>query len=226
LQTRQLGEKVDRAMGSMQSAARHVDATSQKVEESLANALGPDSHGVDAATNIRQLLSNLDQATGNMSADAEALKHQFFFRGYFKHRGYYSLVNLNPDNYRKDRLFSNPANPRVWLDKEELFEQKHDGTLALSVAGKAKIDAAVAQLGDAAVSEPLIIEGYAASGESGVQLAESRARAIVVQQYLQTRFYIDPQNLGTVSLRTTPPPTANKASWDGVCIVMLRRTFR
>ena len=161
-----------------------------------------------------------------MSADTEALKHQFFIRSYFKHRGYYSLVNLNPDDYRKDKLFSNPANPRVWLDKDELFEQKHDGTLALSFAGKAKIDASVAQLGDRAVSEPLIIEGYAASGAPGVQLAESRARAIVVRQYLQTRFYIDPQNLGTVSLRATPPPTANKASWDGVCIVLLRHAFR
>jgi outer membrane protein OmpA-like peptidoglycan-associated protein len=68
----------------------------------------------------------------------------------------------------------------------------------------------------------LIIEGYAASGEPGVQLAESRARAIAVRQYLQTRFYIDPQNLGTVSLRATPPSSTNKTSWDGVCIVLLR----
>ncbi len=84
----------------------------------------------------------------------------------------------------------------------------------------------MAQLGDAAVSGPLIIEGYAASGEPGAQLAESRARAIAVRQYLQTRFYFDPQNLGTVSLRATPPLTANKANWDGVCIVLLRRAFK
>jgi phospholipid/cholesterol/gamma-HCH transport system substrate-binding protein len=181
---------------------------------------------VDAASNIRHSLSNIDQATGNMSADTEALKHQFLFRGYFKHRGYYSLANLNAEDYRKNKLFSNPTNPRVWLETDELFEQKKDGTLALSVAGKAKVDASVAQLGDAAVSEPLIVEGYAATGEPGVQLAESRARAFVVRQYLQTRFYIDPQNLGTVSLRATPPPTVNKASWDGVSIVLLRQTFK
>jgi phospholipid/cholesterol/gamma-HCH transport system substrate-binding protein len=222
LQSRQLGEKVDRVMDSVQSTASHLDATSQKVEVSLANALGPDSQGVDAGGNIRQTLSNIDEATGNMTADTEALKHQFLFRGYFKHRGYYSLENLKPDDYRKDKLFSNSANPRVWLDREGLFEQKKDGTLALSVAGKAKIDASVAQLGDSLVSEPLIVEGYAASGEPGVQLAESRARAIAVRQYLQTRFYIDPQNLGTVSLRGTPPPSAEKVSWDGVCIVLLR----
>jgi phospholipid/cholesterol/gamma-HCH transport system substrate-binding protein len=223
LQSRQLGEKVEGVIGSVQSAASHFDATSQKVEVSLASALGPDSQGVDAGGNIRQTLSNIDQATGNMTADTEALKHHFLFRGYFKHRGYYSLENLKPDDYRKDKLFSNSANPRVWLDKEGLFEQKKDGTLALSVVGKAKIDSSVAQLGDALVSEPLIIEGYAASAEPGVQLAESRARALAVRQYLQTRFFIDPQNLGTVSLRATPPPSANKASWDGVCVVLLRR---
>lgn len=222
LQSRQLGEKVEGVMGSVQSAASHFDATSQKLEESLSSALGPDSRGVDAGGNIRQTLSNIDQVTGNMTADTEALKHHFLLRGYFKHRGYYSLENLKPDDYRKDKLFSNSANPRVWLDNEGLFEQKKDGVLRLSVAGKATIDSSVAQLGDALVTEPLVIEGYAASGEPGVQLAESRARAIAVRQYLQTRFYIDPQNLGTVSLRAITPPTANKTSWNGVCIVLLR----
>jgi phospholipid/cholesterol/gamma-HCH transport system substrate-binding protein len=226
VQSRQLGEKVDRVMDSVQSTAVHLNATSQKVEESLAKALGPDNQGVDAASNIRNSLSNLNQATGNMSADTEALKHHFLFRGYFKHRGYYSLANLNPETYRKDKLFSNPANTRIWLDKEGLFEQKQDGTLALSSAGKAKVDASVAQIGDAALSEPLIVEGYAVTGEPGVQLAKSSARAIAVGQYLQARFYIDPQNLGTVSLRATPPRTATKASWDGVCIVLLRRSSK
>jgi len=226
LQSRQLGEKVDRVMESVQSTASHFEATSQKVEESVTKALGPDSQGVDAASNIRHTLSNIDQATGNMSADTEALKHHFLIRGYFKHRGYYSLANLNADDYRKNKLFSNPANPRVWLENEELFEQKKAGTLALSAAGKAKVDASLIEFGDAAVSEPLIVEGYASAGVPGVQLAESSARAIAVRQYLQSTFYIDPQNLGTVSLRSTPPPTANKASWDGVCIVLLKRTSR
>ena len=226
LQSRQLGEKVDRVMDSVQSTASHFDSTSQKLEESLTKALGPDSQGVDAATNIRNTLTNINEATGNLSADTEALKHHFLIRGYFKHRGYYTLANLNADDYRKNKVFSSPANPRVWLNKEELFERKKDGALALSVAGKAKVDASLAQFGEAAVSEPLIVEGYAAASEPGVQLAESNARAIAVRQYLQSAFYIDPQNLGTVSLRATPPQATNKSTWDGVCIVLLKRTSK
>lgn len=220
--SRNLGQKADRTMTSAQSAARNFDATSQQIHQTLAEAFAQDVHGIDAGTNIRQSLSNLNRTTGNMAEDTEALKHEFFFRGFFKHRGYYSLADLNPNTYREKKLFTDPRNSRIWMEASDLFEQKTDGSDALSPAGKARIDAAVAQLGDAAVAGTLVVEGYSTAGAPGNQLAVSRKRAILVRNYLHNRFQMDLQNIGTVALRGVPPPATHRSSWDGVCLVLLQ----
>jgi phospholipid/cholesterol/gamma-HCH transport system substrate-binding protein len=222
LQSRGLGQKVDDTMSSVRSAARNIDTTSQQIRDTVTEAVAPDDEGVPAGDNIRQTLSNLNQATGNMAADTEALKHEFFFRGFFKHRGYYSLSNLNPDAYRKNKMFTDPANPRVWLKTAQLFEQQQDGQEFLTAAGKTQIDTAVARLGDAVVHGPLVIEGYSLTGDSGSQLLDSHDRALLVRNYVHSRYQIDLRNIGTVPLRSSPPPSAHKETWDGVCIVMLR----
>jgi phospholipid/cholesterol/gamma-HCH transport system substrate-binding protein len=222
LQSRGISNKVDQTMLSARSAARNIDATSQALRKTVTEAVAPDDEGVPAGDNIRQVLSNLNRATGNMAADTEALKHEFFFRGFFKHRGYYSLADLNPVIYRRDRLFASPANPRVWLKAARLFEKRRDGQECLSAAGKAQIDAAVARLGNAAVNGPLVIEGYSSAADSATQLLASREFALLVRDYIHSRYQIDLQKVGAVALGSLPPPSVRKESWDGVCIVMLR----
>jgi phospholipid/cholesterol/gamma-HCH transport system substrate-binding protein len=222
-QSRGFGAKADQTMASVQSTARNFDASSQQLHQTLSAALAQDEQGEDAGANIRQSFSNLNQATGNMAEDTEALKHEFFFRGFFKHRGYYSLTNLRPDDYRRDKLFTDPGNSRAWLEGAALFERKQNGSEALSPAGKARIDASVAQFGDAALESPIVVEGYSTAGDQGSRLADSRTRAILVRKYLNTRFQIDLQNIGTVALLGVPPPETHKNSWDGVCIVLLKK---
>src|SRR5208337_2027722 len=200
---------------------QNIDSTTQRLHETIAKAIAPDAQGRDAGDNIRETLSNVNEATGNMAEDTEAVKHGFFFRGFFKKRGYYSMARLAPDKYRQDKVFANPGNPRVWIDAAELFEPKQGETEALSRAGKMRIDAAVAGLGEGLISAAIVVEGYAISGAPGDQLALSRSRAILVRNYLHTRFQLDTQSIGTVSLRGVPPPATNKDSWNGVCIVLL-----
>ena len=224
LQSRNIDSKVDQTILSARSAAQNIDATSQALRDAITEAVGPDDEDVPTGDNIRQALSNLNRATGNMAADTEALKHEFFFRGFFKHRGYYSLANLNPDMYRKDKVLGSPNNSRVWLKSEKLFEKRQDGQECLSPAGKTRIDAAVAHLGDAAVNGPLIIEGYSSSADSATQLLASRERALLVRGYIHSRYQIDLRNLGAVALGSLPPPSVHENSWDGVSIVMLRAT--
>jgi hypothetical protein len=136
------------------------------------------------------------------------------------------LANLKRDEYRSDKLFAGTANPRVWLDKSELFEKKQDGSEELSPTGKAKIDEAIAPFGDGALGHAIVIEGYSTTGDPGTQLATSRVRAILVRQYLQTRFVLSPDGLGVVPLRGLPPPTTNKEEWEGVCLVSLKQIAR
>jgi phospholipid/cholesterol/gamma-HCH transport system substrate-binding protein len=224
IQARNIGEKLDNTMQNVQSATHNIDATAQQLHETIAKAFAPDTHGVDAGDNIRQSLSNLNQATGNMAEDTEALKHQFFFRGFFRQRGYFSMARLAPDKYREDKVFANPKNQRVWIEAGELFESKQGEVEALSPAGKMRIDAAVAELGDRLVGGAVVVEGYAISGAPSDQLAVSRGRAILVRDYLRTRFQLDNNKVGLIPLRGVPPPATQKNSWNGVCIMLLTRS--
>ncbi|MGD0446637.1 MAG: MlaD family protein [Edaphobacter sp.] len=222
LRSRDLGQKADDAIVSAKSAAQHIDATSEQLHQTLTKALGPDDRGEDAATNIQQSLSNLDQATGNMAEDTEALKHNFFFRGFFKRRGYYNLTNLKPDQYRHDKLFANPENHREWLTTEDLFQPASNELEMLSLVGKKRLDAVATQLGDSLVASAIVVEGYSAAQDHEEQFSLSRNRAILVSQYLHTRYHLDSRNVGVVSLKELPPPGLHKDKWDGVCMVILK----
>ena len=101
LQSRNLGEKLGQTLDNVHSAARNIDATSQQLQEALAKALSPDAQGRDVGDNIRETLSNVNEATANIADDTEALKHEFFFRGFFKRRGYFSLTRLEPEKSRR-----------------------------------------------------------------------------------------------------------------------------
>ena len=222
LQRRNLPQKVDDTLNSAKSASGQLDSTSRQLNQTIAEATGPDSQGVSAGTNIRESLANANAATANLADDTEALKHEFFFKGFFKKRGYYDLSHLSADKYRSDPLFTSPADTRTWLAGSDLFEPRPDGSETLSARGKDLLNNAVAQDGAAAMQLPLVVEGYRSGANPADQLASSRNRAILVSQYLQKHFQLDPRNVGLVALDGAPPANVGHDSWDGVCLVVLK----
>jgi phospholipid/cholesterol/gamma-HCH transport system substrate-binding protein len=223
IQSRHFPQTVDETMASIKSAASNLDASAQQIHQTIAEVAGPDEDGETAGLNIRESLSNANAATANMADETEALKHNFFFRGFFRHRGYYNLTHISPDKYRKDQLVTNPTNYRAWLPSAELFQRKSDGHEELSAHGRTLLDNALAQDGDPVVESPIVIEGYAEEGSHASRLAISRSRAILVRKHLQDHFQLDPSNLGAVPMRDLPPSGVGHPSWDGVCIVVLKR---
>jgi phospholipid/cholesterol/gamma-HCH transport system substrate-binding protein len=221
LQSRNFGLKIDQTMETVHSAARNIDVTTRQLQGTIAKALAPDAQGRDAGDNIRETLSNVNDATANMTEDTEALKHGFLFRGYFKKRGYYSVAQLAPDKYRKDKTFANPKNRRVWIEAAELFETKPGEGEVLSRAGRAKIDVAMAEFGEHVIGGAIVVEGYAVSKESSGELELSRGRAALVRNYIHERFQLESQNIGTVPLRGVPLPSTQKHSWNGICLVLV-----
>jgi phospholipid/cholesterol/gamma-HCH transport system substrate-binding protein len=121
IQGRQLPQKIDDTMTQVRAASTEADSTIQEVHQSLNQALGPDINGVTAAQNISETLTNVNAATGNMAEDTEAVKHNFFFKSFFNHRGYYRLSSISPDEYRRNKLFTNANGRRSWLTTDALF---------------------------------------------------------------------------------------------------------
>ena len=220
VQQRDLPQKLDDTMTQIHSASTHADATIQQVQQSLAQALGPDANGVTAGQNVNEALTNVNVATGNMAEDTEALKHNFFFKGFFNRRGYYTLSSLSPEEYRRSKLFGNTQSPRAWLQADTVFQHGPHGTEELSTTGKRALDTAVASFGDAIFTHPIVIEGYSDAAVSADALSWSYARAQLVRNYLEARYPFTTKNVGVMPLSATPPPGLDHDRWSGICILV------
>ena len=217
VQTRQLIPKIDDTLVSAKSATQNLDQTSQQINTTLKSAFGEDQYGEDAGTNLQQSLTNLNQASGNLTDDTEALKHEFFFKGFFKHRGYDNLDDLPVEQYRAGQIFKKLPESRQWIAAPDLFTTNQSGEEVLSAQGRQNIDQAVGQF-KAIYDKPLIVEGYASSGSPSEELVQSRRRAAVVRTYLQLHFHLEPKNTGIIALSSTPPesqvkPPLTESAW-------------
>jgi phospholipid/cholesterol/gamma-HCH transport system substrate-binding protein len=221
-QSRDLPAKVDESVTNVRRASEQIDQASQRVNATLTQALEPDSNGVSAAENIRESLSNVNAATGNLAEDTEAIKHEFFFSGFFKKRGYYSLSDLTPEEYRGNRFFNNPRDKRFWLGADS-FTQDASGTYTLSASGQIQVDQIVGTEGGAIMELPIMIEGYSTDPLPYKQMLLSSAHSTAVAHYLERRMKVQSSHLGTISLEAKPPQVSGKDLWNGACIVLLQK---
>jgi phospholipid/cholesterol/gamma-HCH transport system substrate-binding protein len=209
MNSRQISLKTSDLLDSLNSSARQLDGLITDIGK-------PDGDGMSAGVNLRASLTNASTAASNLADATEALKHNFLTRGFFKKRGYYSLADLSPETYRREKAFTNPANRRVWLSGSDLFETARDGNEQLSASGKAILNDALAEYGEPGIKGPIIIEGYWNGGVPADELRLSRSRAVIVRQYLQTHFHLDPRDLGSVPMKNSPLTELRRATWDGV----------
>jgi phospholipid/cholesterol/gamma-HCH transport system substrate-binding protein len=203
-----------------QSILENVQAMSEQLNQTVKSALAPDNMGDDGATNIRETLSNLNRGTANLAEDTEALKHEFFFRGFFKKRGFYDLEQLSSADYLKACQRQNACGSRTWLDAANLFATGSNGAVLLDEAGRHAIDSAVAPVVDSLLGHLVIVEGYSGTGTPDQQFATSRRRADLVREYLEAHFHLVHSEVGIVPLRDKTPHCAGRNTWNGVAIVL------
>jgi phospholipid/cholesterol/gamma-HCH transport system substrate-binding protein len=220
-QSRDLFGKTEATLNNTKNASRQIAEASQQINLTLNDALGPDRSGENAGQNLRETLSNVNLATANMADDTEALKHEFFFRGFFKKRGYYSLKDLTPDQYRSNAYFNNQRNRRKWLDAADAFAKDSNGNEVLSAAGEQEIDQVIGANKDSVIDQPIIVEGYSNQASAANEMVTSRSRSLIVARYLEKRFHLSAENIGVMPLNATAPPSSGKDSWDGACIVLV-----
>jgi phospholipid/cholesterol/gamma-HCH transport system substrate-binding protein len=221
LQSRDLFGKAEATLNNTKNASRQIAQASQQINLTLTDALGPDRSGENAGQNLRETLSNVNLATANMADDTEALKHEFFFREFFKKRGYYSLKDLSPDQYRSNSYFNSQRNQRTWLDAADAFGKDSNGNEVLSAAGEKEIDQVIGANKDSVIDQPIIVEGYSNQASAANEMVTSRSRSLIVARYLEKRFHLSAKNIGVMPLNATAPPSSGKDSWDGACIVLV-----
>ena len=204
----------------------NVKSISQELDSGVKQALAEDTIGQNGGANLRETLSNLNRSTANLADDTEALKRNFFFRGFFKQRGFYSMDQLTPVEYTKACERQKNAGTRKWFEASELLNTDSNGGTVLSDAGRLRINNDLAPLSVSLPGQLVVVEGYSRVGSQDVQFTQSRERAELVRRYLESHYHLKHSNVGIVAMGDQPPDNAGRDRWDGVAVMVLKMKGR
>lgn len=200
----------------------NVREASEKAKQAIGDFQKKDTTGNDLTADLRVTLFKAREAMSDMAENMEALKRSFFFRGFFKKRGYYDLDEITPVDYREGVLKSkNRTSKRVWLPASDLFAQPEDqGVTKLTEPGTQRLDKAMADfLAYPGGNWLMIVEGYSGHGTRDQQFLLSRARAVAVQEYLIKKFHLDPDTLASMPMGDLRAEGSQEPS-EGVSLVL------
>jgi phospholipid/cholesterol/gamma-HCH transport system substrate-binding protein len=173
------------------------------------------------AGNLQTTLLSTQTAMTNLAETTEAMKHNFLLRGFFKRRGYFSLSELSPIDYRQGVLEQEGRKAlRIWVPASLLFEPTGPGPAALTDRGRERLDSAMGTFLKYREAGPLIVEGHAQGPDESARYLVSRTRAAVVRDYLVARFELDPTATGIIALGGEPVGVAPAPGWEGVVLAV------
>jgi phospholipid/cholesterol/gamma-HCH transport system substrate-binding protein len=213
---------LDSSQQAIQNATRataNLDSISAKIDRGQGT--------VGALVNDKQLYNNLAQSTSTLNdtmvqaqagvtdfqENMEALKHNFFVRGYFKSRGYEDSAELA--KYEIERLPQGTPVKEFTYPAKQLFDKQDSAKLKNQKSLKAGGDfLANNQFGLAVVAVSAGMEG-----DTQKDLVLTEARAMVVREYLVENFGFDDSQLKTLGMGKQAEANAG-AGWGTVQIVI------
>ena len=200
-------------------ATANLASISAKIDEGQGTA--------GALVNDKALYSNLEQTSSEMrdtmvhaeagvtdfQENMEAMKHNFFLKGYFKSRGYEDSAELAKNEVV--RLPQGTATKEFTYSAKQLFDKQDSAKLknqkSLSDSGEFLANN---QFGFA-----VIVVSTGMEGDSQKDLVLTEARAMVVREYLVEKFGFDDSQLKTLGMGKQT--NANKdAGWGTVQILI------
>jgi hypothetical protein len=158
----------------------------------------------------------------DLAESTEALKRNFFLRGFFRDRGFFDIDALSRDAYVSGALEGNDRTAlRVWVDAAGLFARAPDGSEQLTADGRRRLDSAMSDLARYPRDSALVIEGYAEVTDGGAAYVVSSERAAIVRDYLLTRFRRQASLTGVMPMGAVAvgSPRGNER-WAGVALTM------
>ena len=207
LQMADLLRKANGILDSSQQAIQNTTLATANLN-SISAKIDRGEGTVGALVNDRKLYSDLEQTTGTMrdtmvqaqagvtdfQENMEALKHNFFLRGYFKSRGYEDSAELGKNEI--EQMPQGMPIKQFTYSSKQLFDKQDSAKLknqkSLHDGGEFL---ASNQFGFAVV---VVSAGNAGDAQKEMVLTE--ARAMVVREYLVESFGFDDSQLKTLGL--------------------------
>jgi phospholipid/cholesterol/gamma-HCH transport system substrate-binding protein len=200
-------------------ATANLDSISAKIDRGQGTA--------GALVNDKTLYNNLEQTSGAMhntmmQAEAgatdfqenmEALKHNFFLRGYFKSRGYEDSSELAKNEI--ERLPQGTPTKQFTYSAKQLFDKQDSAKLK----NQKSLNDGGEFLANNQFGFAVVVASAGMEGDTQKDLVLTEARAAVVREYLVENFGFDDSQLKTLGMGKQPD-TSSGANWGTVQILI------
>lgn len=210
LKARDLGGKIEQVTDG-------IKTLTQEAVGAVRSFQGADGASGNLLATMRQTLNNANEAMANLAEDSEALKRNWFFRGFFNQRGFFDLDAVGVREYQEGRFLSDRQKVSEWIDGAVLFATNGEGRDYLTDDGKRRLNLAMSRFLLYSKNEPFIIESWAGAGSDPETILKSRERAILVSEYLVDTFELKSNYVATMPMNAGIPQGAVR---DGVGLVL------
>ena len=200
-------------------ATANLDSISAKIDKGEGTA--------GALVNDKALYANLEQTTAAMrdtmtqakagvtdfQENMEAMKHNFFLRGYFKSRGYEDSAELARNEV--ERLPPGTPTKQFTYSAKQLFDKQDSAKLK----NQKSLNAGGEFLANNQFAFAVIVVSAGMEGDTQKDLVLTEARAMVVREYLVENFGFDDSQLRTLGMGKQAD-TNSDAGWGSVQILI------
>jgi phospholipid/cholesterol/gamma-HCH transport system substrate-binding protein len=202
LEAAQLIKRASQILDEAQGAVQDLHSISSKINQGTGTA--------GALLNDKSLYTKVDSTVGALNEDAEALKHNFLLRGFFKNRGYENPEELTKNEIRQ--LPQGPHSKQFDFESKQLFDKPDSAKLK----------------NEKALNEPdkflqangfglAVVEAHASmKGDSAKDRETTQAQAMVVRDYLVKNFKLEDTRIKTMGTGKANDPSAE----NGVSIIV------
>jgi phospholipid/cholesterol/gamma-HCH transport system substrate-binding protein len=207
LQMSDLLEKTSGILDSSQQAIQNATRATANID-SISAKINTGQGTVGALVNDKQLYSNLEQTTTTLNntmlqaqagvtdfqENMEALKHNFFVRGYFKNRGYEDSGELAQNEI--EHLPQGTTIKEFTYSAKQLFDKQDSAKLK----NQKSLDGGGEFLANNQFGFAVVVVSAGMEGDTQKDLVLTEARAMVVRQYLVENFGFDDSQLKTLGM--------------------------
>jgi phospholipid/cholesterol/gamma-HCH transport system substrate-binding protein len=226
LEMSDLLQKASGILDSSQQAIQNATGATANLD-SISAKINKGQGTVGALVNDRQLYSNLEQTTNAMQntmvqaqagvtdfqENMEALKHNFFLRGYFKNRGYEDSVELTQNEI--ERLPQGTPTKEFTYSAKQLFDKQDSAKLK----NQKSLNAGGEFLANNQFGFAVIVASAGMEGDTQKDLVLTEARAMVVREYLVENFGFDDSQVKTMGMGKQTDAKSD-AGWGTVQILI------
>src|SRR5208337_2042224 len=207
LEMAELLQKTSGILDSSQQAIQNATRATANLD-SISAKINTGQGTVGALVNDKQLYNNLEQTTSTMQntmvqaqagvtdfqENMEALKHNFFVRGYFKNRGYEDSAELAQNEI--EHLPQGTPIKEFTYSAMQLFDKQNSAKLK----NQKSLNAGGEFLANNQFGFAVVVASAGMEGDTQKDLVLTEARAMVVREYLVENFGFDDSQLKTLGM--------------------------